>query len=113
MRNALRIVLAAVFLSGASLALATDPPDPAIGTWQLNTQKSSGANVPRSEIRTFAASGDGVAITFQRVNADGKVSFVQTTYRYDGKEYPITGSGSYDSVSARRVDAYTVKSTQK
>lgn len=113
MRSGYRVLILGALLCASALVHATDSPDPAIGTWRLNTHKSSGANVPRSETRTFAASGNGVAISFERVGTDGKVSFVQTTYSYDGKDYPVTGSPSYDSVSAQRVDAYTVRSTQK
>ena len=98
----------------SSVAIAADTPDPVVGTWKLDTAKSK-ANVPmlKSETRTYAATADGVALTYTRVNAEGKESTVKTTFKYDGKDYPVTGSPDFDSLSAKRVDANTIDSTQK
>jgi hypothetical protein len=100
-------MLAAGTLSAADLL------DPAIGTWRLNVARSAGTKLPRSEIRTFSTAGDMVVLTFKRVGADGKETSVQTRYRLDGKDYPITGSRDYDALNARRIAANTVHSTQK
>ena len=56
---------------------------------------------------------DPFVLTWKRVGADGKESSVATTYKYDGKDYPVTGSPDFDALSVRRVDANTVDSTQK
>lgn len=37
----------------------------------------------------------------------------QSNYKYDGKDYPITGSPDYDTIAVTRIDAYTAKSVQK
>jgi hypothetical protein len=29
------------------------------------------------------------------------------TYKYDGKEYPVTGAPSFDTISVKRIDANT------
>jgi hypothetical protein len=98
----------------SSAVIAATAPDPVIGTWKLNTAKSTGTTVPKSETRTYAASAaGGIVLTWKRVGADGKESSVETTYNYDGKDYPITGSPDFDALSARRVDPNTVESTQK
>jgi hypothetical protein len=94
--------------------IAADAPDPVIGTWKLNTAKSTGTTLPKSETRRYAASAAGaIVLTWKRVGADGKQSSVETTYKYDGKDYPVTGSSDFDALSLRRVDANTVDSTQK
>ncbi|HYL69744.1 MAG TPA: hypothetical protein VEY89_00395 [Candidatus Dormibacteraeota bacterium] len=100
-------------LAAAAVLHAADLLDPAIGTWRLNVARSAGNNLPQSEIRTFATSGDMVVLTFKRVGTDGKEMSVQTRYRLDGKDYPITGSRDYDTLNARRIAANTVQSTQK
>jgi hypothetical protein len=96
---------------------AADTPDPAIGSWKLNVAKSQargGVALPRSETRTYSATADGaIAIDWKRVTADGKELTLHTTVKYDGKDYPVTGSPDFDALSARRVDANTVESTQK
>jgi hypothetical protein len=35
------------------------------------------------------------------------------TYDFDGKDYPMVGSANYDTLSAERINARTVKSTEK
>ena len=112
MKPAPRLLLAAL-LAIAGPLLAADLLDPAIGTWKLNVAKSAGTNLPKSEIRTFATSGDMVVLTFKRVGMDGRETTVQTSYRLDGKDYPISGSRDYDALNAHRVAVNTVHSTQK
>lgn len=100
-------------LSLSSAAIATDAPDSVIGTWQLNTAKSTGNSpMPKSETRTYVASPDGIALTWTRVSADGKDSTVNTTFKYDGKNYPVTGSPDFDALTAKRLDVNTIESTQ-
>lgn len=101
-------------LALSSVAIAADASDSVVGTWQLNTAKSTGnAPMPKSETRMYTAAPGGVALTWKRVGADGKDSTVKTTFKYDGKDYPVTGSPDFDALNAKRVDANTVESTQK
>ena len=101
-------------LAISSPVIGADAPDPVIGTWKLNSAKSTGTTLPKSETRTYAASAaGGIVLTWKRVGIDGKESSVETTYKYDGKDYPVTGSPDFDALSVRRVDANTVDSTQK
>ena len=114
MKTLISTLALSTLLSISFAAIAADAPDSVIGTWQLNTAKSSGnAQMPKSETRTYAASSDGIALTWQRVSADGKESTVKTTFKYDGKDYAVTGSPDFDALSAKRLDANTIKSTQK
>ena len=101
-------------LAISSAVIGADAPDPVIGTWKLNSAKSTGITLPKSETRTYAASAaGGIVLTWKRVGTDGKESSVETTYKYDGKDYPVTGSPDFDALSAKRVDANTIHSTQK
>jgi len=114
----MRSMLATLTL-GAALALvstvstAADAPDPVIGTWKLNAAKSSGPLVAKSDTRTYSASADGVTMVWKRAGADGKESTVQGTFKYDGKDYPISGSPDFDALSLKRLDANTTESVQK
>lgn len=107
------LALGALLVMSYAAFAADAPQDPVVGTWKLNTAKSSGANVPKSETRTYTDSGAGLTIHYQRVMADGKAISVQVTYKTDAKDYPVTGSPAYDSVSARRIASNTVEITQK
>ena len=81
--------------------------DPAAGTWELNLTKSkfSPGPPPQSLTRTFEVTGDDVKYTLKGINDRGKPTLVQFTAKYDGKDYPVTGSPDYDAISLRRVDA--------
>jgi len=89
--------------------------DPLIGTWELNVAKSkfSPGPAPKSQTRTYEASGAGVKYTSKGVDADGKPTLVQYTANFDGKDYPITGSADSDTISLKKVDTYTAEATQK
>ena len=111
MRPVLSIVAFGVLLAISAAVRAADAPE--LGTWKLNTAKSTG-NVPKSETRTYAAAPDGgVALSWTRVTAAGKEISVKSTFKYDGKDYPVTGSPDFDTLSVRHADAYTTNGTQK
>ena len=67
-----------------------------------------------SETRVYEAwETDGVKATHTRVQADGTRATLGFSARYDGKDYPYTGSPDYDTIAMRRVDANTIESTLK
>ena len=45
-------------------------------------------------------------------NRDGKESTTTLVFKDDGKSYPVSGNLDFDAVSAKRVDALTINSTQ-
>ena len=47
------------------------------------------------------------------VAADGTPISDKVTYKYDGHDYPVSGSADYDTVSVKRVNGTTAKATQK
>ena len=97
------------------VATAADTNDALVGTWQLNRDKSSfdPGPGPKGQMRIYAHSGDTEKLTARGVGSDGKPTLVQYTARYDGKDYPITGSAGGDYISLRRIDALTTESTEK
>lgn len=101
---------------GAStVAMAADAPDPAIGAWTLNLAKSkfNPGPAPKSQTRTYVASAEGMTWTAKGVAADGSPTFAQCTFKFDGKDYPVTGSSIYDTLSLKRINALTVAFTGK
>jgi hypothetical protein len=100
--------------SGA-LAVAAGAPDPVVGTWTLNLAKSkfTPGPAPKSQTRTYAQTADGISLTYSGVAADGSPVSGQSTFKYDGKDYPITGSPDFDTLTLKRMGANTVKSVQK
>jgi hypothetical protein len=112
MKTLLQTVALAAMLAFTTVASAADP---VVGTWQLNLAKSKFSPVPapKTDTRTYAESADGITMTWKSVAADGKEMNVKSTYRTDGKDYPITGSPNFDTLTLKQIDSHTVQSTQK
>jgi hypothetical protein len=89
--------------------------DPAAGTWELNLAKSkfSPGPAPKSLTRTFEVSGTDVKYTAKGISAEGKPTLLEYTAKYDGKDYPVTGSQDFDAISLKQVDAATSVATLK
>jgi hypothetical protein len=90
--------------------------NPQAGTWELNVAKSkyNPGPAPKSGTTKIEAWGDdGVKVTADGVNAEGQTTHVEFQAKYDGKDYPITGSPNADTVSLKRVNPNTVDSILK
>ena len=114
MRTFLQMLVIGAALAAGAVVAAT-AADPAIGTWKLNVAKTKFGAGPgfQSQSRTYAAADDGLKLTFTGVAADGSSVSGESTYKYDGKDYPISGSASYDTLAVTRVNSHTAKAIQK
>jgi hypothetical protein len=117
MRSLFRTLLIGTVLAvgGAAVALAAEAPDAIVGTWKLNLAKStfSPGPAPKSQMRAYVATADGIDMMYTGVAADGSAVNGKSTFKYDGKDYPITGSPDFDVLSLKRINATTIESTQK
>ena len=112
----MRTIVKTLFV-GAMLAVGTGTAaaaDPVIGNWKLNVAKStfSPGPAPKSQIRSYADSPQGVMLTIKTTGADGKETTATLTFKDDGKPYAVTGNPDFDTVSVKRVDPLTVNSVQ-
>jgi hypothetical protein len=105
------LLISCVLLSPAFVAAQLDP---AIGNWQLNLAKSKYApgTAPANLRVTVEAAGQGVKVTATTVRQNGQKIVVEYTAYLDGKDYPVTGSPDYDSVSLKR-NGNMVEGTRK
>jgi len=105
------LLIGAVLAIGTGTAIAADA---VVGTWKLNLAKStfSPGPAPKSQTRIYAESAQGMTVTVKTTAADGKESTTTLTFKDDGKSYPVSGNPDFDTVSATRVDALTLHSTQ-
>ena len=116
MRKLLIHAVLAIVAAGSGVAIAAAPvSDPVVGTWQLNISESTFTTGPalKSQTRTYSQSGQSITLVMKTVGADGKEVTIQTTYQLDGKDYPITGTPDYETLSAQQVDSNTAKFTFK
>ena len=96
---------------GAISALAQD--DAAFGTWRFVAAESKyeSGPAPKESQRVWEKAGDGVRFIHTGFAANGQPFRTEFTAKFDGKRYPVTGGGRYDSVVLERVDSRTVKQT--
>jgi len=112
----LRTITVAAALLFASGTLWAQQQNPTIGTWNLNVAKSKYDPGPplRSGTTKFEPSGtDRIKTTVDQVSGQGTRVHYEYTAGFDGKDYPVTGSPEFDSVSLRRTDPNTTVSVWK
>lgn len=96
--------------------------EPRIGTWKLNLEKSQFApgTAPQMQVRRLQSRQDGFVIFTQvGLDAAGSPTFIQTTYKFDGKAHPeytqtslaeFAATGTKPNMNIYRlVDAFTVE----
>jgi len=98
-----------------SAARAAAPEASVLGSWKLNLAKSKFTPGPgwQSQIRVYQATPAGVSVSWTGTDAGGATMHVSYTYKYDGQDYPMLGSASYDTLNAVPIDAWTVRSEEK
>ena len=98
-----------------SPARALAKPDPFMGTWVLNLAKSTftPGPAPKTQTAVYKAVAGGVQVTATGTDGDGKAMHLQYTAKFDGKDYPVTGSADYDATVLKRVDLHTIQFTRK
>jgi hypothetical protein len=109
------IALGAVVWGLSGIHPVAQDADAVVGTWDLNVAKSkySPGPAPKSETRTYVMAGQDIKASSKGVDGTGKPIAAEWTMNYDGKERPQTGNPDADSLSLKRVDAFTVAFTQK
>ena len=114
---AIRALMVGVTLCAYPHTALGQPPvaDPVIGTWKLNAAKSQFSPGPPLKSLTvkFETVGYALKVTSDGVDPDGKALHSEYTASYDGKDYPITGSPTSDTVSLKKIDGRTSQRTDK
>src|SRR5436190_17830458 len=101
------VVVAAVVTSAAK--------DPFVRTWKLNIAKSKfeGGAPPKSSTATITTVGDKRRVAVHTVPAAGPDVNTESTAADDGKDYPMKGSATVDTVAVTRVNPRTIDRKDK
>ena len=75
-----------------------------IGTWKLNAAKSTGTNAIRAQTIKFESTADGIKISSEGVDADGKPMVAGYTSKFDGKDVPWAGNPMADTAAPKKID---------
>ena len=114
--NSWKILVMALALAGSAIAIASDSSDPFIGSWTMNLAKSKyskPSNAPRSETRSWEMTPEGmIHLHVEQVAADGTTITENSTYKRDGKTYPLTGLPNNDAIAVTQVSSHELRSTQ-
>ena len=113
-RSNARLLIAAAMCALASFA-AAQVTEPLAGTWQLNVAQSKYETglAPKSQTTTLHAMDGGLHEVVERANADGTTTRWEVMAKYDGRDYPVKGDPSRDTVAMTRVDRNTVDIVNK
>ena len=90
--------------------------DPAIGTWKLNVAKSKyslgrAAKSGTTKIEPFGK--NGIKLTADAIYVQGNPLHIEWSAELDGKDYPVKANPNADTVSLKRIDAYTLEIRNK
>jgi hypothetical protein len=104
------LTLAFCFLGGA-LCFAADPQ---MGTWKLNESKSKiTPGTAKFTSVTFKSMLGNIKVTSDGSDESGKPIHVEWSGKFDGKDYPVTGSPGSDARSYTKVNDRTLQMTAK
>ena len=90
---------------------------PRTGTWKLNLEKSGSRRILDPGVRRERTSTrDGLTAVVEGVLANGSPISYRYDPRFDGKDYPIVGTGipsGGETIAVKHIDEFTVESTLK
>ncbi len=88
------------------ISVAMYAADSEVEIWKFNPAKSSPSNL-KSRTEVIEDISDGrMKVTRTELREDGINRTFSFTFKYDGKEYPVTG-GTFGTIAQKRLDANT------
>jgi len=105
-----------ILFVGAALCLAAEVDQtPFMGTWKLNEAQSKfGPGASKNTTVVYTASPDGmIKITSDGIDKDGKPTHTEWNGKFDGKDYPVTGSADSDTRSYTASGKHSLSMTIK
>jgi hypothetical protein len=82
--------------------------DPVAGTWELDILHSTfhPGPIPRSEVRTYTETADGIQVSIKTVDANGKTETTEYPIAFTGKDYVRPGATPGDTVALTKDNDY-------
>lgn len=86
--------------------------DPFTGTWTFRADLSKLSTLaPRNWIQVIHATADEVQVREEILSAEGHRMIVTAEARFDGKQYPVSGSPAADAIAYTRIDSHAISGT--
>jgi len=107
--NGFVILMTTLLIAPLVLSVAATA-DQHSGTWNMNPAKSkcSPGPTPRNVTVKVDCDENGIKLDAEGTNQDGTPTHVEYSAKFDGKDYPITGTYA-DTVSVKRIDTNTIQ----
>ena len=83
------------------------------GTWQLNRGQSDIPPVTKSQVLVMATDGVFVKMRETLVNDKGETLTISVNGKFDGHDYPVSGTPFADTVSYRLLAPNTIEGVAK
>jgi len=68
---------------------------------------------PKSVTLNVQEQEGGLKVNVDGEDPQGNPIHIEFTAKYDGKDYPMTGSATTDTIALKRIDANTIETTSK
>ena len=80
-----------------------------IASWKLDEAKSKfPPGAAKNTTVVYEAAGDSIKVTLDGIGGDGKPTHSEWTGKFDGKDYPSTGSTTDDARAYTKIDDHTL-----
>jgi hypothetical protein len=100
-RNLTVLSLAVCFAAWATAALAGENW---VGSWKLNESKSKLGTGVRATALKFEATPEGIKLTSDGIDPQGKATHGSFTSKFDGADVPYSGNPMAETASPKKVD---------
>ena len=98
----------AMILSCCGIARRRRPPARSVEAQSCQVALRSGPAPTTATINKYVLWGaDGVTVSTDGTDGQGRPDHTQYNARYDGKDYPVKGEQDFDAVELKRIDANT------
>ena len=106
------VLMMALCIFGLAVSFAAENPN--MGTWKLNEAKSTfPPGATKNTTVVYEVAGDSVKVITDGTGGDGKTVHTEWTGKFDGKDYPVTGSADTDSREYTQVNPHTTTFANK
>ena len=96
---------------GAIQETPSSSSDIVLGTWNLVISQStySPGPAPKNQVRIYEADPNGIRTTIKTTDAEGHTTMLTYTAKYDGVDYPITGSPDWDAIALKKISSHVAE----
>jgi hypothetical protein len=110
-----RLITISIMLNLFAAVMLAQTTAPLYGTWKLNTAKSKYRPdpPPKSITATYEPAEGGIKAVYDGVDSEGKPIHGEFTAKFDGKDYPVTGDPTRDTIAIKKTDEYHFTHTIK